>query len=60
LPIPLKTLKEAGGKYLAGGYDKAVGLSGIPGTVWRRGMPFRTSSALAGRKRPKHEATARS
>lgn len=30
LPIPLKTLKEAGGKYLAGGYDMAVGLSGIP------------------------------
>ena len=23
-------MKEAGGKYLAGGFDKAVGLSGIP------------------------------
>ena len=30
LPPTLKTMKEAGGKYLAGGFEKAVGLSGIP------------------------------
>ena len=30
LPPTLKTMKEAGGKYLAGGFDKAVGLSGLP------------------------------
>jgi uncharacterized protein (DUF1330 family) len=30
LPPTLKTMKEAGGKYLVGGFDKAVGLSGIP------------------------------
>ena len=29
LPPTLKTMKEAGGKYLAGGFDKAVGPSGI-------------------------------